>query len=295
MRKSWRGAATHAWGTCSRWLDIRQAAAPARQPAIGRMRDDGQADRRPPVKLALLSDLHANRQALQACLADARARGASQYAFLGDLVGYGGEPGAVLDTVMEMAAQGAWVVRGNHDDAALAPLAGSARADHAGAAWTATQLTAAHRQFLDALPLTLRHGSILLVHASAHDPDGWTYVVDAPRAADSLDHADDATHVFGGHVHQQRLFFRGASGKVMAFEPTAGVAVPVPRHRRWLATVGSTGQPRDGRSDAMYALFDSDAFTLTFMRVPYDHAAAARAIRAAGLPEADAARLAEGR
>lgn len=247
------------------------------------------------MKLALLSDLHANRHALQACLADARARSASQYAFLGDLVGYGAEPGEVLDTVMEMAGRGAWVVRGNHDDAALAPPAGSERADHVGAAWTATQLTGPQREFLAGLPLTLGREFMLLVHASAHHPQKWTYVEDAQRAADSLDAAGDATHVFGGHVHEQRLFFQGLVGKTMAFEPTPGVPVPVPRHRRWLATVGSVGQPRDGRSEAMYALFDTDALTLTFLRVPYDHLSAARAIRAAGLPAANAVRLALGR
>lgn len=247
------------------------------------------------MKLALLSDLHANRQALQACLADARAREASQYAFLGDLVGYGADPGAVVDTVMEMAARGAWALRGNHDDATLAPLAGSGRADQVGAAWTAARLSQAQRDFLASLPLTIRHDFILLVHASARDPAHWTYVEDAQRAADSLDHAGEATHVFGGHVHEQRLFFQGLVGKTMAFEPTPGVPVPVPRHRRWLATVGSVGQPRDGRCEAMYALFDTGALTVTFVRVPYDHFAAAQAIRAAGLPEVNAARLALGR
>jgi len=247
------------------------------------------------MKLALLSDLHANRHALHACLADARARSASQYAFLGDLVGYGGEPGAVLDTVMEMADRGAWVIRGNHDDAALAPRANSDRADHAGAAWMAARLTGPQREFLAGLPLTLTRDFILLVHASADKPGQWTYVEDAQRAADSLDFAGDATHVFGGHVHEQRLFFQGLVGKTMAFEPTAGVPVPVPRHRRWLATVGSVGQPRDGRSEAMYAMFDTEALALTFLRIPYDHLAAASAIRAAGLPEANAARLALGR
>jgi diadenosine tetraphosphatase ApaH/serine/threonine PP2A family protein phosphatase len=247
------------------------------------------------MKLALLSDLHSNRHALQACLVHARTHSASQYAFLGDLVGYGAEPGAVLDTVMEMAAQGAWVIRGNHDDAALAPLPNSGRADHAGASWTAQHLTGPQREFLAGLPLTHRHDFMLLVHASANKPGRWTYVEDAQRAADSLDFAGDASHVFGGHVHEQRLFFQGLVGKTMPFEPTPGVPVPVPRHRRWLATVGSVGQPRDGRSEAMYALFDTDALTLTFMRVPYDHTAAARAIRAAGLPESDAVRLAMGR
>jgi diadenosine tetraphosphatase ApaH/serine/threonine PP2A family protein phosphatase len=245
------------------------------------------------LKYLVISDIHANLEALDAVLS---AAGAFDHALvLGDLVGYGADPGAVLDTVMEMAAQGAWVIRGNHDDAALTPLANSDRADHAGASWTAQQLTGPQREFLAGLPLTHSHDFMLLVHASANKPERWTYIEDAQRAADSLHAAGDATHVFGGHVHEQRLFFQGLVGKTMPFEPTPGVPVPVPRHRRWLATVGSVGQPRDGRSEAMYALFDTEALALTFMRVPYDHTAAARAIRAAGLPESDAARLALGR
>ena len=76
--------------------------------------------------------------------------------------------------------------------------------------------------------------------------------------------------------------------------PTPDIAIPVPPHRRWVATIGSVGQPRDGRAEAMYALFDRDASQLTFVRVPYDHSAAAAAIRAAGLPEFFADRLARG-
>jgi len=247
------------------------------------------------MKIALLSDLHANRHALEACLADARARGATQYAFLGDLVGYGAEPEAVLDIVMDMARQGAWVVRGNHDDAAVAPLQSGARADYAGAAWTFSRLSPAQRQFLTGLPLTVQHEFILLVHASAREPQRWEYVEDALSAQASLDAARQSTHVFGGHVHEQRLFFQGTGRGVMAFEPVPGIAIPLPAHRRWLATVGSVGQPRDGHSEAMYAMLDAAAMQLTFLRIPYDHAAAARAIRAAGLPEFNAQRLAEGR
>ena len=81
----------------------------------------------------------------------------------------------------------------------------------------------------------------------------------------------------------------------MAFEPTPGVAIPVRAHRAWLATVGSAGQPRDGDARAMYALYDEPGAQLTFVRVPYDHAAAAAAIRRAGLPAANADRLAKGR
>jgi diadenosine tetraphosphatase ApaH/serine/threonine PP2A family protein phosphatase len=249
------------------------------------------------MRIALLSDLHANRHALETCLADAHARGAQQYAFLGDLVGYGAEPAAVLDIVMAMARDGAWVLRGNHDDAALGAVVGSNRADGAGAEWTRTQLTPAHCEFLAKLPLALRHDFIMLVHASANDPQRWDYVRDTITAAISINAAAaaGASHVFCGHVHEQRLFFQGAAQRVMAFEPTPGIAVPVPAHRRWLATIGSVGQPRDGRSEAMYAIFDLDPRQVTFVRVPYDHEAAARAIIAAGLPEFYALRLAQGR
>lgn len=250
-----------------------------------------------PLKIALLADVHANRQALDACLDDARRRGADRHAFLGDLVGYGADPVPVLDKVMGLAAQGAWVLRGNHDEAALAsPAASEGRADALGAAWTAAQLQPRHREFIAALPLVIEHDFFCLVHASLREPARWEYIVDAMGAAASLGAAEDRgrTHVFGGHVHEQRLFFQGAVGKVMPFEPTPGVPVPLPRHRRWLATVGSVGQPRDGRSEAMYAVFDTAALQITFARVPYDHGEAEQAIRAAGLPEFNARRLALG-
>jgi diadenosine tetraphosphatase ApaH/serine/threonine PP2A family protein phosphatase len=81
----------------------------------------------------------------------------------------------------------------------------------------------------------------------------------------------------------------------MRFNPTPGVAVPMPKHRYWLATIGSVGQPRDGNPQAMYAIFDTEKLRLTFQRVPYDHDAAAAAIRRAGLPNYFAGRLESGR
>ncbi len=139
---------------------------------------------------------------------------------------------------------------------------------------------------------------MLLVHASAEAPERWRYVYDSRAAAMSLDAVRDmpeVRYVFGGHVHMQTLYYQGSAGGLMRFEPTAGVAVPVPRHRHWLATVGSVGQPRDGNPKAMYALFDSERAQLTFHRVGYDHHAAAAAIRRAGLPEYFASRLEQGR
>jgi diadenosine tetraphosphatase ApaH/serine/threonine PP2A family protein phosphatase len=102
-------------------------------------------------------------------------------------------------------------------------------------------------------------------------------------------------HVMVGHVHHQTLYYQGAGRDLMPFKPTPGVAVPVPRLRACVATVGSVGQPRDGDPRAMYAIYDLSAGRLTFHRVPYDHAAAAQAIRQAGLPEYFAHRLETGR
>jgi diadenosine tetraphosphatase ApaH/serine/threonine PP2A family protein phosphatase len=244
--------------------------------------------------LALLADLHSNLEAVTACLAHARSHGATTYAFLGDLVGYGADPGPVLELVQAHAAEGAAVVRGNHDTAVfegaspyMDPLAREA------IAWTREQLTPEQHEFLAGLPLTLRDGGALFVHASAAAPERWTYVVD-PLTAENSVLAARATWVFCGHVHEQVLYFTGASGRPLPFRPVAGAVIPVPPHRQWLAIVGSAGQPRDGNPRACYALADLERGRLTFHRVPYDVRAAAAKIRAAGLPPRLADRLARG-
>lgn len=250
------------------------------------------------MRLALLSDIHANLQALEACLAHATQQGASQYALLGDLVGYGGEPAAVLDRVMALAADGAVVLQGNHDQSAVKPPAQSDRLGDATSRWTHEQLQPEHIAYIAGLPLTARLETCLLVHASADAPEKWRYVEDERSAGASLTAAtaDPGVHyVFGGHVHRQTLYYKGSGRGLMAFAPTPGIPIPTPAHRQWIATVGSVGQPRDGQPTAMYALFDLAQARLTFHRVPYDHMAAAAAVRRAGLPAYFAQRLEEGR
>lgn len=252
------------------------------------------------MKLALLSDIHANIQAFDACLAHAHDQGAQQFALLGDLVGYGADPVAVLRKAQELAATGALLIKGNHDAMAVRPPAVVRTVGDSTAAWTHAQLDDDQRQFLERLPLTLQQDAILLVHASVDGPELWRYVYDQRAAGASLDAASalpEVRYVFGGHVHLQTLYYRGAGAGsgLMKFLPTAGVAVPVPHHRHWLATIGSVGQPRDGHPQAMYALFDTGKLQLTFHRVGYDHQAAAAAIRRAGLPAHFADRLEAGR
>lgn len=250
------------------------------------------------MRIALLSDIHANLQALDACLAHARAQQAQRFVFLGDMVGYGADPSAVVDRIMLLTEEGAAAIQGNHDAMAIAPPAQVKTVGDISAAWTHRQLSDTQRTWMASLPLTLQLDSILLVHASVNDPQLWRYVYDARAAKASLDASaawPDVHYVFGGHVHMQTLYYRGAGGALMPFKPQPGVAVPVGKHRQWLSTIGSVGQPRDGNTRAMYCLFDTDAAQLTFHRVAYDHHAAAHAIRQVALPAFFANRLEDGR
>lgn len=246
------------------------------------------------MKLALLADIHANLEALHACLEHAKAQGAQRFAFLGDFLGYGADPTAVLDLVEAYAAEGAIAVLGNHDVAVL-NHASDTMNEHARAAieWTKTRLLSHHYAYLGSLPLIHHEGDMTFVHASADAPDKWIYITDPLRAAHSLD-ATSAAYLFSGHVHEQMLYYTGASGRPLPFTPVPGTHIPVARHRRWLAIAGSVGQPRDGNPAASYALFDSDMATLTYFRIAYDYEVTAAKIRAAGLPERLALRLEHG-
>jgi diadenosine tetraphosphatase ApaH/serine/threonine PP2A family protein phosphatase len=248
------------------------------------------------MKIALLADLHANLEAVRACLEHAQAQGAESHAFLGDLVGYGADPRAVLDLVMEHAARGALVVRGNHDDAALDEKGdeGMNLSAKRAAAWTREVLLPEHRAFLAALPFEARREGLYLVHGSAAAPEKHVYVTDARAASASLARSAGATWVVSGHVHEQALYYTVAGGRPLPFKPVPGVAIPVPTRRHWLAIAGSAGQPRDGNTAACYAMLDVGRAVLTFHRVPYDWETAAKKILAAGLPERLAVRLQKG-
>jgi diadenosine tetraphosphatase ApaH/serine/threonine PP2A family protein phosphatase len=242
---------------------------------------------------ALFADLHANLDALRACLNHAEAHGAERFAFLGDLVGYGAEPTAVIELVAEYAGRGAVVIRGNHDAAVSDGGRGLDDLAHEAVEWTRNALSSAQKEFLAKLPLIVREDDLCFVHSSAERPERWVYVQTNGAARESIE-AANATYTFAGHVHEQVLYFHTPTGKTAPFRPTSGSVVPVPSHRRWHAIVGSVGQPRDGNPAAAYALFDSIKEEMTFFRVAYDHLRAAQKIRAAGLPEALAQRIERG-
>jgi diadenosine tetraphosphatase ApaH/serine/threonine PP2A family protein phosphatase len=242
------------------------------------------------MRVALLADIHANREALEACLDDAQEAGADRYVFLGDIVGYGGDPGAVVDIVQHHAQDGAVVILGNHD-AAIAkggeqmnPIA------RAAIDWTREQLDDAQRAFLADLPLSVTEEDRLYVHAEASSPRNWIYVMSATEAEASLA-GTQARVTFCGHIHRPQLYSLVRGKPIVSYTITLDKGVVLGAPKRWLVVLGSVGQPRNRDPAAAYAMFDDTTQQLTFRAVPYDIEAAAQKIRDAHLPAALAHRL----
>ncbi|WP_315706018.1 MULTISPECIES: metallophosphoesterase family protein [unclassified Bradyrhizobium] len=244
--------------------------------------------------LAFFSDIHANRQAFDACLKAARARGAERLICLGDIVGYGADPEWSVDAVMEMVEQGGLAVRGNHDNAVAVSSENMNAEAQAAIEWTRGRLSAAQRRFLAELPLMAQDDDRLYVHSEASSPSRWRYVQSTSDAARCMI-ATDAQVTFCGHIHRPALYSMSVTAKMTSFTPTANVPVQLLRGRQWLAVAGSVGQPRDGDPAAAFMTFETRTREITYCRVPYDVETAAQRIRANGLPPWLAERLAIGR
>jgi diadenosine tetraphosphatase ApaH/serine/threonine PP2A family protein phosphatase len=245
------------------------------------------------MRIAFMTDIHANREAFTACLEHAQHQAVERHVFLGDYVGYGADPVWVTETVMDYVDKGAIAILGNHDAAVMVQDERMNEVATRAIAWTRVQLSPVHVDFMATLPLVAEEGSRLYVHASADEPAKWFYITDLYSASRSL-MATSAHATFCGHTHVPALFHMSLTGKFAGFEPVDRVEIPLGRQRRWVAVIGAVGQPRDRNPAACYAVLDDERDVLTYFRVPYDIAAAADKIRAAGLPEVLALRLFEG-
>jgi len=243
--------------------------------------------------IGLLSDIHANREALEAVLAHARRAGIGRFIFLGDYVGYGADPAFTVDSVMREVEAGAVALRGNHDAAIAVGTGGMNSVAAEAIEWTTPRLDKAQREFLAQLPMTFEEEARLFVHASANAPERWEYITDVESASRSF-LATRAQTTFCGHVHVPQLYHLSPTGKIAGFQPLQGVELPLLVHRRWLAVLAAVGQPRDHNPAASSGALDTQRNVLTFVRVPYDIETAARKVRAAGLPEILSHRLIEG-
>lgn len=236
------------------------------------------------MRIAVLSDIHSNLTALDAVLAQAGQVDAVWQ--LGDVVGYGSEPDAVVDRLSTIGATG---VRGNHDAAALGgdEIEWFNPDARAAMEWTRTAISESTRAWLDALPQRRVDGEFTLVHGSPRDPL-WEYVTSAALARAGLS-AISTEHGLHGHTHVP-IAFTQVDGRMRTLAPRAGNTVALGEGRT-LLNPGSVGQPRDGDPRASYMIIDTDAATATWGRAAYDIDAVAKRILAAGLPPRSADRL----
>lgn len=256
------------------------------------------------MRVLVLSDIHSNYQALQAVVADARARGPVDAIWnLGDIVGYGPDPGRCIQL---LRGEGAVTVPGNHDLAAIGRLSLRDFNYYAAEAcrWTTTQISAGEAAYLESLPLREEQGPFTLVHGSPREPV-WEYLASDELAVANLAHFATPCCLVG-HTHVPLVFVLDGSDagpvRSRAVRPTHGAAFTL-RHaqdgalagQRCIYNPGSVGQPRDRDPRASYAIYESDAQVLTHYRVPYDIEATQQRMAAAGLPDYLILRLAEGR
>jgi predicted phosphodiesterase len=240
------------------------------------------------MRIAIFGDIHANLEAFEVVLADARDQGCTSYICLGDVVGYNANPRECLQIVQSLKCP---VVKGNHDDYASSdnslesfnPLAEVA------IQWTRDQLNPSEKIWLGGLPFISKVRGFTVVHASLDDPGGWGYVLNQLDAAASF--SKQTTELcFFGHTHTPRAYIKDSSVVGLPFEQL--ILEP---GKRYFVNAGSVGQPRDGDWRAAYVVFDQEKRLIRLRRLRYDLPKTQGKILAAGLPPRLADRLAFGK
>ncbi len=241
------------------------------------------------MRTAILTDIHANLEALTACISAAEGQRVDRFVCLGDVVGYGADPNAACDLVR---ARCQFSVLGNHD----AAVAGRMDYSYYYAAarevldWTAVHLSAENMQWLRGLPYQRSEGEITWGHASPRDPQAFEYIFALEQAEDLAERATTLPPLtFIGHSHLQRAFRLGNPVKDVWSE-----RVQVEPGERYLVSIGSCGQPRDYDPRACFGVWDDAAGAVEFHRVRYDAEKTARKILEAGLSPHFARRLLHG-
>ena len=242
------------------------------------------------MRVAIVSDIHGNRQAFEAVLDAVEASECQEMWCLGDLVGYGAEPDACVDLARRYATI---CLAGNHDlgvRGAL-PLEEFSRGAALAARWTQGVITAETRDYLDKLDPANVEEAVGLFHASPRDPV-WEYVL-SPLQAELCFDAQSHRVCLIGHSHVALSFSRAdgesATGQTRGADEQLDII-----QGEWLINPGSVGQPRDGDPRAAWLELDLEAWEAVYRRIEYDIAGAAAAIRAARLPDSLAERLAFG-
>ncbi len=240
------------------------------------------------MRYAVIADIHGNLEALQVVLADIKEQKCTHVVCLGDVVGYGANPKECLDIIRGMNIP---VVKGNHDEYIGVDVNPDGFNDAAAEAvtWSRAQLTEDDRKWLRELKYFRLVANFSIVHATLDAPQRWGYVFEKLEAAASFTYQNTQVCFFG-HTHVPVAFIRDTGvrgGTYSKFRVEAG--------KKYFVNVGSVGQPRDGNPKSAYVIYDLVQQTIELRRLDYPIAEAQRKIRAAGLPERLAERLASGK
>jgi predicted phosphodiesterase len=240
------------------------------------------------MRYGIIADIHANLEGLQVVLEDIKQQKCTHVVCLGDVVGYGANPKECLDIIRGMNIP---VVKGNHDEYIGSNEDPEGFNDAAAEAvnWSRNQLTEDDRKWLRELKYFRLVANFSIVHATLDAPQRWGYVFEKLEAAASFTYQNTQVCFFG-HTHVPVAFIRDTGvrgGTYSKFRVEAG--------KKYFVNVGSVGQPRDGDPRAAYVIYDLPQQTIEIRRLDYDIPTAQRKIRAAGLPDRLAERLATGR
>ncbi|MFC5455981.1 metallophosphoesterase family protein [Prosthecobacter fluviatilis] len=239
--------------------------------------------------VAIISDIHGNLPALKAVIEDIEKQGIRERVCLGDIVGYGAQPAECLELLIASDFQ--VILRGNHEVyvAADEELPNVSAETAEVIRWTRGRFTLEQRAWLGALPMTWQGRDCEAVHASLHQPEQWSYVLEPAAAARHFAHQSKPL-CFIGHSHQPKMFVEGED---RALHITSLESVRA--NRKQVVNVGAVGQPRDKDERACYVVYRRAEQDVWWRRIPYDIAAAQKAILDAGLPGKYAHRLAVGK
>ncbi|MEW6411601.1 MAG: metallophosphoesterase family protein [Candidatus Zixiibacteriota bacterium] len=242
------------------------------------------------MKLALISDIHGNLEALVSVLNHIEKQKVDKIYCLGDVIGYGSDPVSCLELVGKNCDV---KLMGNHEYTALG-LTGTD--DYNPAArkssdWTREQLTDREQSIIAEYEMIHPTGDILLVHASPHQPDQWHYIM-TPDAARKAFDSFSAKLCFYGHSHVPQIF---CEREPELPRMQVGHDFLPDEEGRYLINVGSVGQPRDNDARACYAIFDTDEYEVLYHRVEYDIETTQEKMTQAKLPRTLVTRLSAGR
>jgi putative phosphoesterase len=245
------------------------------------------------MRVALISDVHSNAHALEKVLAQLDRQGVDLILNLGDLVGYNALPNECIEMLQR---PGLLNLAGNHDLAMLnVELAEFFNIiAYQAIIWAREQVRPELREFIQNLPLTLEGDNYVACHGTPASPDSYiNYHFQGKKVLKMLQKGLGVRVCFFGHTHRRALWFRDIRGKV-ALQPITPGKIFLDQSWHYLINPGSVGQPRGGNPEAAYAIFDDQDFSIQYLSVPYDVAAAQASIIKAGLPEYLAERLAQG-